>query len=359
MKDKVVLGMSGGVDSSVAAYILLQQGYEVIGITMQVWPRDEEYEELEGGCCSLSSVNDARRVADKLDMPFYVINYKEIFEKKVINYFVDEYLAGRTPNPCIACNKFIKFDEFLRRAKMLGASFIATGHYARILKDDNAGRYLLLRANDSSKDQTYVLYGLTQYQLEHTLMPLSGYTKDRVREIAAEIGLNVANKPDSEEICFVPDNDYAKFITKRVPDKVKAGSFVDIQGNVLGKHKGIIHYTIGQRKGLGISFGKPMFVADIIPDKNFVVLGEEGEVFKDTLFASDLNLIPFDKLQKDMRVTAKIRSTAKEAPAVISPYNDGVIVKFDAPQRAITKGQAIVFYDGEVVVGGGTIKEIM
>jgi tRNA-uridine 2-sulfurtransferase len=358
MKQKVVLGMSGGVDSSVAAYILKEQGYEVIGITMQVWPRDEEYEELEGGCCSLSSVNDARRVADKLDIPFYVMNYKEIFEKKVISYFVEEYLAGRTPNPCIACNKYIKFDEFLNKAKMLGADYIATGHYAKIEKDEETGRYLLLRANDDRKDQTYVLYGLTQYQLQHTLMPLYGYTKDRVREIAAEIGLDVANKPDSEEICFVPDNDYAKFIKKRVPDKVKEGNFVDENGKFLGKHKGIVHYTIGQRKGLGIAFGKPMFVADIIPDKNLVVLSDEGSVFKSKLYAEDINLIAFETLTEPMRVTIKIRSTAKEAPALIKPERNGVVVEFDTPQRAITKGQAVVFYNGNTVIGGGTIKEI-
>lgn len=359
MKEKVVLGMSGGVDSSVAAYILKEQGYEVIGITMQVWPRDEEYEELEGGCCSLSSVNDARRVADVLDIPFYVMNYRDVFEKKVINYFVDEYLEGRTPNPCIACNKYIKFDEFLRKAEMLGAKYVSTGHYAKIEKDEKTGRYLLLRASDDRKDQTYVLYGLTQYQLKHTLMPLYGYTKDKVREIAAQIGLNVANKPDSEEICFIPDNNYAKFIKKRVPGKVHEGNFVDTDGNILGRHMGIVHYTIGQRKGLGIAFGKPMFVSDIIPDKNIVVLGDEDDVFKDTLYADDLNLIPFDKLEGPMKVTAKIRSTAREAAATITPLRDGVLVKFEEKQRAITKGQAIVFYDGNIVIGGGTIKEIM
>lgn len=267
MKEKVVIGMSGGVDSSVAAYLLKEQGYDVIGITMEVIPRNEEFEEREGGCCSLSAVNDATRVAAKLDIPYYVLNFKEVFESKVINYFIDEYLAGKTPNPCIACNKYIKFDEFLKRAEVLGAKYIATGHYAIIEKDKNTGRYLLKRSKDDKKDQTYVLYNMTQYQLEHTLMPLGSYTKDKVREIAAEIGLSVANKKDSEEICFVPDNDYAKFIKERQPDKIKPGYFVDVEGNRLGKHKGIVHYTIGQRKGLGLSLGRPVYVIDIIPEK--------------------------------------------------------------------------------------------
>ncbi|EYE89660.1 thiouridylase [Fervidicella metallireducens AeB] len=359
MKKKVVIGMSGGVDSSVAAYLLLQQGYDVIGITMQIWPENKAVEEREGGCCSLTAVNDARRVADKLGIYYYVMNFKEVFEKKVINYFVDEYLAGKTPNPCIACNKHIKFDEFLKKAQMLGADYISTGHYAKVVKDEETGRYLLLRSRDDRKDQTYALYNLTQYQLSHTVMPLGDYTKDRIREIADELGLIVANKPDSEEICFVPDNDYAGFIKERVPDKVKPGNFVDVNGNVIGKHKGIVHYTIGQRKGLGLALGKPVFVVDIIPEKNLVVIGDEKEVFKDTLYAEDINLIPFDKLNGDLRVTAKIRYSAKEAPATISPYKNGVIVKFDTPQRAITKGQSVVFYNGDVVVGGGIIKDVL
>lgn len=358
MKDKVVIGMSGGVDSSVAAYLLKEQGYDVLGITMEVIPRNEEFEEREGGCCSLSAVNDATRVAAKLEIPYYVLNFKDVFESKVINYFIDEYLAGKTPNPCIACNKYIKFDEFLKKAEVLGAKYIATGHYAIIEKDEKTGRFLLKRSKDDKKDQTYVLYNMTQYQLEHTLMPLGGYTKDKVREIAAEIGLSVANKKDSEEICFVPDNDYAKFIKERQPDKIKPGYFVDVEGNRLGKHKGIVHYTIGQRKGLGLSLGRPVYVIDIIPEKNLVVIGEEGEIFKDTLYAEDVNLIPFEKLEGEMKVTAKIRYSAKESSATIKPHKNGVLVKFETPQRAITKGQSVVFYDGDVVVGGGIIKEI-
>ncbi|MCX7883918.1 MAG: tRNA 2-thiouridine(34) synthase MnmA [Caloramator sp.] len=359
MKEKVVLGMSGGVDSSVAAYLLLKAGYDVIGITMQVWPYNKEFEEREGGCCSLSAVNDARKVADALSIPYYVMNFKEVFEKKVIQNFVDEYLLGRTPNPCIACNKYIKFDEFLNKAHKLGADYIATGHYAKIEKDEDKNRYLLIRSNDALKDQTYVLYNMTQNQLKHTLMPLGGYTKDKVREIAQKIGLSVAKKPDSEEICFIPDNDYGKFIKERAPEKVIPGNFVNREGKVLGKHKGIANYTIGQRKGLGIALGRPVYVVDIIPERNEVVLGEEEEIFKSRLYATDINLIPFDKLERDMRVTAKIRYTAKETPATIYPYKDGIVVEFDNPVRAITKGQSVVFYDDDIVVGGGIINEIL
>ncbi|QCX32742.1 tRNA 2-thiouridine(34) synthase MnmA [Caloramator sp. E03] len=359
MKEKVVVGMSGGVDSSVTAYLLQKSGYDVIGITMQVWPYNKEYEEREGGCCSLSAVNDARRVADMLNIPFYVMNFKEVFEKKVIQYFVDEYIAGRTPNPCIACNKHIKFDEFLRKAHGIGAKYIATGHYAKIVKDENTNRYLLLRSKDALKDQTYVLYNMTQYQLQHTLMPLGDYTKDKVREIAKEIGLSVASKPDSEEICFIPDNDYGKFIKERVPEKIHPGNFVDREGNILGRHKGIANYTIGQRKGLGIALGRPAYVVDIIPERNEVVLGEEKEVFNSRLYAKDVNLIPFDNLKKEMKVTAKIRYSAKETPATIYPYKEGIVVEFDTPVRAITKGQSVVFYNDDIVVGGGVIDDIL
>jgi len=358
MKKKVVIGMSGGVDSSVAAYLLKEQGYDVIGVTMQVWQEDKEFEENEGGCCSLSAVNDARRVADRLDIPFYVLNFRDVFKKNVIDYFIDEYMEGRTPNPCIACNKYIKFDLFLQKALALGAEYVATGHYSKIEKLGE--RYVLKKAEDDRKDQTYALYNLTQYQLEHTLMPCGEYSKDKIREIAKDIGLAVHNKKDSEEICFIPDNDHGAYIRKQMPDKVREGNFVDKHGKVLGKHKGIVYYTIGQRKGLGIALGTPVFVTDINPLTNEVVLGSEEDIFKTELIAKDLNFMPFDKLTGEMRVEAKIRYSAKPSPAIITPVsNDRVKVIFDSKQRAITKGQSVVFYDGDIVVGGGVIDEIL
>lgn len=357
-KKSVMLGMSGGVDSSVAAAVLLEQGYDVIGATMQIWPdMDEERQKTEGGCCSLSAVDDARRVANRLGIPYYVLNFKDVFEQKVISYFKDEYLKGRTPNPCIACNRYVKFDAMLRKAASMGIDYVATGHYAIVEYDEMRKRYLLKKSATDKKDQTYALYNLTQYQLERTLMPIGSYTKERVREIAREIGLTVANKPDSQEICFVEDNDYGRFISENTDHKIVPGDFVDTKGKVLGRHKGIVHYTIGQRKGLGITLGKPAFVIDIDVEKNRVVLGDDTEVFNNSLTAGDINFISIDELQDSMRVKAKIRYSAKEADALISPLEDNrVKVVFDSPQRAITPGQSVVFYDGDVVVGGGVIE---
>ena len=358
MSKRVVVGMSGGVDSSVTAYLLKEQGYEVIGVTMQVWPEDSQFEEIEGGCCSLSSVEDARRVAHKFEIPFYVMNFKEVFKSKVIEPFIDEYLNGRTPNPCIACNKYIKFDEFLKKARELDADYIATGHYAKIYDKD--GRFLLERSEDDKKDQTYVLYNMTQYQLEHTLMPCGEYSKDRIRQIAKEIGLNVHNKKDSEEICFIPDNDHGAYIKREVPKSVKEGNFVDSNGKVLGKHKGIVYYTIGQRKGLGIALGKPVFVKDINVMKNEIILGTEEDIFKTELIASDLNFIPFDDLSEELEVKAKIRYSAKATDAIIYPLGNGKVkVVFKEKVRAITKGQSVVFYKGKLLIGGGIIEQIL
>ncbi len=355
MKKKVLVGMSGGVDSSVAAYLLKEQGYEVIGATMQIWQDDKEFIEREGGCCSLSAVADARRVANKIGIPFYVMNFKDAFKKNVIDYFVDEYMEGRTPNPCVACNKFIKFSSFLDKAMTLGIDYVATGHYAIIEKQNN--RYIIRKSEDNKKDQTYALYNLTQFQLERTLMPCGRYKKSEIREIAKKIGLRVHNKKDSQEICFIPDNDHGKYIKNRFPSKVRQGNFVDKSGNVLGTHKGIVYYTIGQRKGLDIALGKPMYVVDINPFRNEVVLGNLDDLLNTELIAKDVNYIPFDNLKEPMEVEAKIRYSQIPSKAVITPMEDGrVKVNFNEKQRAITKGQSIVFYKGDLLVGGGIIE---
>ena len=350
--------MSGGVDSSVTAALLLEMGYEVVGITMKIWPEGGNDKLREGGCCSLSAVDDARQVANKLGIPYYVLNFQDIFKEKVINYFVDEYTHGRTPNPCIACNKFVKFEALLKKAISFEADYVATGHYAKIGLDESSGRYLIRKSDTAAKDQTYALYNLNQDQLKHILMPLGYYqSKDKVREIADRLGLAVANKPDSQEICFVDDNNYARFIEENTEYKSKPGNFVDVKGTILGKHKGIIHYTVGQRKGLGIAFGKPMFVVGIDAKLNTVILGEDKQIYKDELTAHTVNFIPFDDLSEPMKVTAKIRYAAKDSPAEITSLpNNRARVKFDEPQRAITPGQAVVFYDGDILVGGGTIE---
>lgn len=349
-----MLGMSGGVDSSVAAQILLNQGYEVIGVTMQIWQDDSK--NCEGTCCSLSAVEDARSVANKLGIPYYVMNYKDIFKEKVIDYFIEEYKKGRTPNPCIACNKFLKFDLMLKKAISMGIDYVATGHYAIIEFDKDKGRFLLKKSQYAQKDQSYVLYNFTQEQLARTLMPIGAYPKEEVRKMAQSAGFtSVAAKPDSQEICFIDDNDYAGYISQKI--KVSPGNFIDIEGNKLGEHKGIVHYTVGQRKGLGISFGKPMYVLEIDAKSNTIVLGDEDNLFKKNLIAKNVNFISVEKLDKPMKATAKIRYLAKEADATLYPEGENSIkLTFDTAQRAITPGQAVVFYDGDIVVGGGTIE---
>jgi len=356
----VVIGMSGGVDSSVAAALLIDEGYEVIGLTMRLWDGEViDGEHMDGACCSASAVEDAKYVCYKLGIDHHVMDFRREFEENVIDYFVDEYKKGRTPNPCIACNKFLKFDAMLKKAELLGADYVATGHYAKVELDEKSGRFLLKRSASFAKDQTYALYSLSQEQLSKTLMPLGKLeNKDETRAIAEERGLITAKKPDSMEICFVPDKDYASFIERRTGDQDVPGNFVDSLGNVLGQHRGIVHYTVGQRKGLGVTFGKPMFVLRIDAEKNEVVLGEKGTEFSDSLIADKLNFITFDKLTEPIRVAAKVRYSAKEAEATVEPMEDGrAKVIFDVPQRAITPGQAVVFYEinDENVIGGGII----
>lgn len=353
---KIVVGLSGGVDSSVAAYLLKEAGHEVIGVTMQIWQEEaNEIQEENGGCCGLSAVEDARRVAQKLGIPYYVMNFRTEFKEAVIDYFVAEYMAGRTPNPCIACNRYVKWESLYHRARAIGADGIATGHYSRILELPN-GRYALKKSVTDAKDQTYALYNLTQEQLKHTLMPVGDYSKEEIRAIAEKIGLLVANKPDSMEICFVPDDNYAGFIEDYTGKTFQEGNFVNTAGEVLGRHQGIIHYTVGQRKGLGIALGQRMFVKEIRPETNEVVLASNEELFSRVLYADRLNFMAVETVTEPMEVTAKIRYNHKGAKAVIELVGeDRLKVTFDEPQRAITPGQAVVLYDGDIVVGGGTI----
>ena len=357
MSKKVVVGMSGGVDSSVAAWLLKEQGYDVIGVTMQIWQdEDTEVQEAEGGCCGLSAVDDARRVAMDLGIPYYVMNFKEEFRKNVMDYFVGEYVEGRTPNPCIACNRHVKWESLLRRSMAIGADYIATGHYAQIDRLPG-GRYSLKTSVTAAKDQTYALYNLTQEQLSHTLMPVGSYHKEEIRDMAKRLGLPVAHKPDSQEICFIPDHDYASFIEEYTGRELPPGNFVDLDGHVLGRHRGITHYTVGQRKGLNLSMGRPVFVVEIRPETNEVVIGDNEDVFTNVLRCDKLNWMAVDGLHgKSMEVTAKIRYSHKGSPCTIREIGEGMVeCRFHEPVRAVTPGQAVVFYDGDYVAGGGTI----
>lgn len=355
-KKKVVIGMSGGVDSSVAAYLLKEAGYDVVGVTMQIW-QDEDTcsQEENGGCCGLSAVDDARRVANQLEIPYYVMNFKQDFKENVMDYFLEEYLKGRTPNPCIACNRYVKWESLLKRSLDIGADYIATGHYARVIQLDN-GRYTLRKSATTAKDQTYALYNLTQKQLSHTLMPVGDYTKDEIRKLAEKINLQVANKPDSQEICFIPDNDYGRFISENTQIEIRPGNFITTTGEVIGKHRGIPYYTVGQRKGLNLSMGHPVFVVEIRPETNEIVIGDNEEVFYDRLYANQINFMSILDIENEVRVLAKIRYNHQGAMATIRKIDNDILeCIFDEPQRAITPGQAVVFYEQDYVVGGGTI----
>lgn len=355
-KKKAIIAMSGGVDSSVAAYLMTKAGYECMGATMKLYDNEDIGIEKEKTCCSLSDVEDAGNVARSFGMPFYVFNFTDDFEKEVIERFVNTYMEGGTPNPCIECNRYLKFQKLMQRMYELSFDYVVTGHYARIEYDQEKGRYLLKKGVDESKDQSYVLYNLTQEQLAHTLFPLGEYHKTEIREIAEEMGFVNAKKPDSQDICFVPDGDYARFIETYCNKTFPEGDFVTEDGTVLGTHKGIIRYTIGQRKGLGLALPEPLYVCEKRMDTNTVVLGKNERLFHDTLEASDLNWIAFEDIKEPVRCKAKIRYKQKEADAVIEKIaDDKVKVTFDEPQRGITCGQAVVFYDGDVVLGGGKI----
>ena len=344
---KVVIGLSGGVDSSVTALLLKQAGYEVIGVTMSLCDKDND-----------TSFEDAKKIAEKLDIPFYSFDFRKEFKEYVIDYFANEYINGKTPNPCIECNKHLKFGLMLQKAKdALNADYIATGHYAKVEYNKETQRYYIKESSSKAKDQTYVLYNLTQEQLKHTLMPLGEYTKEQIRDIARKNGFITANKKDSQEICFIPDNDYATYIKTHYNHKDIPGEFVDTKGNKYGKHKGIIHYTIGQRRGLGLSLKAPLYVKKVDTKTQEVILCPKEELFQDSLICNNINLITMDKLENTLSVTVKIRYSSPKAKATLIPIDaDTIKVVFDEPQRAITPGQAVVFYDEDIVVGGGIIK---
>lgn len=353
-KRKVMVAMSGGVDSSVAADLLLKSDYEVVGATLDLMSC--QLEDNFGRCCGWSAVDDARQVASQLGIPHYVLNYQERFEKQVIDNFCAEYLQGRTPNPCIVCNRFIKFGDMLRQAQVIDMDYLATGHYARIKYDQQRQRYILYRGLDRHKDQSYVLYSLEQEQLAHILFPLGEYSKPQIRAMARDLELVVAEKAESQEICFVPDDDYARFVAERNPGCIKPGPILNLQGEILGQHQGIAHYTIGQRRGLRLAQGHPVYVVALDPQRNAVIVGNNNEVFSHSCKATNLNWIAIEQLEGVMEAETQIRYTAKPVRALLSKNSDGSIqVEFQEAVRALTPGQAIVFYDGEMVIGGGTI----
>ncbi|MGA2235230.1 MAG: tRNA 2-thiouridine(34) synthase MnmA [Terriglobales bacterium] len=376
--ETIAVAMSGGVDSSTVAAMLRAEGRNVIGLTMQLWNQRRLAghagmpQSVQGRCCSIDDVYDARRVAETLGIPYYVVNHEERFERDVVRPFVEEYLAGRTPIPCSLCNNHLKFDQLLVVARQIGADQIATGHYAKVVFDERLNRWLLKRPADKSKDQTYFLFGLTQEQLSRTLFPLGGMTKPEVRELARKHNLVIAEKPDSQEICFVPGGDYKRFLEaylaeqgdrpariagEKIAGEMVAGEMVTSDGKVIGEHAGVHNFTVGQRKGLGVATGSPLYVIQIKNDTRQVVVGKDEELYSRTLRACRVNLISTAELREPMRVAVKIRHKHQPAPAIIeSAGPDEVRVTFDEPQRALTPGQAAVFYDGDIVVGGGWIE---
>lgn len=358
-RPRALIAMSGGVDSSVAACLMQQAGYDCTGITMRLTHNETLGQSGYQTCCSEKDIEDAAEVAFALDMPYQVLDFTADFRAQIIEKFIRVYEAGGTPNPCIDCNKYMKFRHLLDWAEEHGMEYVVTGHYARVEQDAATGRWLLKKGLDEGKDQSYVLYNLTQEQLAHIRLPLGALHKTEVRKIAQEHSFINAQKHDSQDICFVPDGDYAKFIEKYTGKKTPEGDFVDKEGNYIGRHKGIIHYTIGQRRGLGIPAASRLYVCEISPKTNTVVLGDNEDLFSSELEADNVNLISVDSLTEPKRVTAKIRYRHKEQPATAWQTPDGILhVKFDEPQRAITKGQAVVMYDGDEVVGGGVINKI-
>ena len=356
MKKKALIAMSGGVDSSVAAYLIKEQGFDATGITLKLFDNEDIGEKKEKTCCSLDDIDDARSVCYKLGIPYYVYNFKDSFRENVISRFISAYENGTTPNPCIDCNRYIKFEKLMQRADELEFDYVVTGHYAVIEYDEKSKRFLLKKSADLSKDQSYVLYSLTQKQLSRTLFPLGNMKKEQTREIAENLGLINAAKRDSQDICFVPDGDYAKFIEQYTGKSYPHGNFVDENGKVLGEHKGIIRYTVGQRKGLGLALPHPMYVKKKDLEKNEGILCDNESLFSRELYASDINLISCEKIDKPMKLKARVRYNQSEQPATVEQLDENTLhIVFDEPQRAISYGQAVVLYDGDYVVGGGTI----